>query len=309
MAPPAKRAFLPVALVAVLSIVLVLLAVLQYRWSLEISRAERTRIQSSLNASVTQFRQEFYRELTQISTAFHGDLAAEPADFWSSYAERYQTWSRTSTRPDLVANVFVWQAGSGAGARLLQLRPADGQFETVTWPPSLAGLRDRLESEAHQHPAPGPGAMPDLRAFTWTFEQRIPALLRPIFHFSDSPWRRGDGPPARQLLGFAIVELNAGALDRMLGELAQRYFSGPDGFVYNVEVLGAPPESKVIYRSDPALTPESVDPPDARVPLVPVSPAQNRALENAPPANPALAEEAPVTAPAADRSLPVPASH
>src|ERR1700683_4513820 len=147
MASPAKRAFLPITLVTVLAAVLVLLAVLQYRWSLEISRAERTRIEASLNTSVNQFRQEYYRELTQVSTAFHSDPAAEPDDFWSSYAERYQEWARTATRPDLVANVFVWQAGTPEDTRLLQLRTPDGQFEPVDWPASLTGLRARVEEE------------------------------------------------------------------------------------------------------------------------------------------------------------------
>src|ERR1017187_10110725 len=169
MAPPAKPAFLWIALVAVLAAVLGLLAVLQYRRSLEISRAERTRIEASLNTSVSQFRQEFYRELTQVSTAFHSDPTAEPDDFWSSYAERYQAWARTATHPDLVANVFVWQAGTpnpDSAPRLLQLRPADGQFEAVDWPASLAGLRagmERMEEEARQTPGPGfEGAPPEL---------------------------------------------------------------------------------------------------------------------------------------------------
>ncbi len=73
MAPQSKRAFLRLSVVGFLAAVLVLLAVLQYRWSLEISRAERTRIEASLNTSVNQFRQEFYRELAQVTTAFHSD--------------------------------------------------------------------------------------------------------------------------------------------------------------------------------------------------------------------------------------------
>jgi len=299
MAPPAKRAFLRIALVAALSAVLVLLAVLQYRWSLEISRAERTRIEASLNTSVHQFRQEFYRELTQVSTAFHSDPTAEPDDFWSSYAERYQAWARTATRPDLVANVFVWQAGTGnpdSASRLLQLRPADGEFEAVDWPASLAGLRGRVEVEARQPPGPGPGGPPpELRSFAWTLEERIPALVRPIYKFSGPRWRRG-GPPPRQaepsaprrvVLGFAIVELNRAALDRLLGELAQRYFAGPDGFIYNVVVVSGAPDGKVIYRSDPQLTAASLNPPDARAALVPSTPAENRAVEGAPPRDPA----------------------
>jgi signal transduction histidine kinase len=268
-------------LVAALAAVLVLLAVLQYRWSLEISRAERTRIEASLNTSVNQFRQEFYRELTQVSTAFHSDPTAEPDDFWSSYAERYQAWARTATRPDLVANVFVWQAGGP----LRQLRPADGEFEPVDWPASLAGLRARVEEEPRQPPGPGPGG-------AWTLEERIPALVRPIYNISGPRWRRFGGaprqaeppaPPPRVVLGFAIVELNRAALDRLLGELAQRYFAGPDGFIYNVVVVSGAPDGKVIYRSDPELTAASLNPPDARAALVPSTPAENRAIEGAPP--------------------------
>jgi signal transduction histidine kinase len=301
MASPAKRAFLPITLVTVLAAVLVLLAVLQYRWSLEISRAERTRIEASLNTSVNQFRQEFYRELTQVSTAFHSDPAAEPDDFWSSYAERYQEWARTATRPDLVANVFVWQAATPEDTRLLQLRTADGQFEPVDWPASLTGLRARVEEESRQPAGPGPGGTPpELRFFAWTLEERIPALVRPIYNFSGPGWRRGEGPaaqmgappsrqarppaPPRVILGFAIVELNRAALDRLLGELAQRYFAGPDGFIYNVLVVSGTPDGKVIYRSDPQLTAASLNPPDARAALVPATPAENRAVEGLPPA-------------------------
>ncbi|HUE25046.1 MAG TPA: HAMP domain-containing sensor histidine kinase [Bryobacteraceae bacterium] len=303
MASSGKRAFLPIALVATLATVLVLLAVLQYRWSLEISTAERTRIEASLNTSLNQFRQEFYRELSQVSTAFHSDPAAEPDDFVSGYAERYQEWTRTATRPDLVANVFVWQAGTPRGSRLLQLRPADGQFDPVDWPASLAGLRagmERMEAEARRPSGPDPGGVPpELRSFAWTLEERIPALVRPIYNFAGPLWRRGAGlpgmagnprprqaeapAPQRVILGFAVVELSRAALDRLLGELAQRYFAGPDGFIYDVVVVSGGLDSKVIYRSDPQLTAASLNPPDARAGLVPATPAENRAVEGMPP--------------------------
>lgn len=289
MAPPAKRAFLRIALVAVLAAVLVLLAVLQYRWSLEISRAERSRIEASLNTSVNQFRQEFYRELTQVSAAFHSDPMPGPDDFWSRYAERYQAWARTASRTDLVSNVFVWQAGTPAAARLWHLLPADGRFEPLAWPASLAGLQARMKEDARLAPGPGPGgAPPELRPFAWTLEERIPALVHPIYNFSGPPWRRTvAAPPARVLLGFIIVELNRAALDRLLGELAQRYFAGPDGFIYNVVVVSGAPDGEVIYRSNPQLTAVSLNPPDARAALVPATPAESRSLEGAPPRDPA----------------------
>lgn len=291
MATTTKRAYAPIAFVVVLAAVLVLLAVLQYRWSLEISRAERTRIETSLNASMNQFRQEFYRELGQVSSAFRADPTADPRDFWSSYADHYQEWVRTSARPDLVANVYVWRSDA---AKLLQLRTADGQFEAVEWPASLADLRAGIERMAS---APGGAAdgPPELRAFAWTLEERIPALVRPIFNFSGPAWRRGaqrqaepSGSPAAQrvLLGFGIIELNRGTLDRMLGELAQRYFAGADGFIYNVLVVSGGPDSRVIYRSDPQLTAAALNPPDAKAALAPSTPAESRGIDGAPPRMP-----------------------
>src|SRR5579871_5243324 len=159
MAPVTKRAFLPVALVVVLSAVLILLAVLQYRWSLEISRAEKTRIETALNTSMNQFRLEFYRELTQVSTAFRGDPTAAPQDVWTAYADRYQEWARSAARPDLVANVYVWQA---AGGKLQQL--TDGQFTSADWPAELVEMRAGMEHMT-ESPGPNPDVPPELRAF------------------------------------------------------------------------------------------------------------------------------------------------
>ena len=269
-------------LAGVMAAVLVLLAVLQYRWSLEISRADRTRIESSLNTSVTQFRQEFYRELAQVSTAFHSDPAAEPDDLLQTYADRYEEWSRTATHPDLVGNVFIWREG-----KLLMLRPADGSFAPVDWPAPLAVLRSRVENESSQPPYPPAGPGPPVRAYLWTLEERIPALMRPLFDNS-GPRPRGRGlrgGPPRTLLGFVILELNRPALERMLGELAQRYFSGPDGFIYNVAVVSRP-DGQVIYRSDPQAGIASAETPDAQSPLLPGTPAESRAIEAPPPPRP-----------------------
>jgi signal transduction histidine kinase len=267
-------------LVGLMAAVLVLLAVLQYRWSLEISRADRTRIETSLNTSVAQFRQEFYRELSQVSTAFHSDPAADPGDLLQTYADRYEEWSRTATHPDLVSNLFIWRDG-----KLLMLRPADGSFAPVDWPASLGTLRSRVEDESRQPPYPpaGPGG-PPLRSFAWTLEERIPALMRPVFDTS-GPRPRGRGGPPRTLLGFVILELNRPALERMLGELAQRYFSGPDGFIYNVAVVSRP-DGQVIYRSEPQVSAASAEPPDAQALLLPFTPGETRAIETPPPPRP-----------------------
>jgi signal transduction histidine kinase len=272
-----QRSILRLGVVAVLAAILVLLAVQQYRWSLEVSRAERARIEASLNTSVSQFRQEFYRELLQVCSAYHREPGAEADDFWTGYAEGYQTWARTASRPDLVANVFVWQAGFGASSRLLQLRPALNQFEAVEWPAGLADLHGRLEVQLRDRPQP---LGPEARLFAWTLEEQIPALVRPVSNMTRPRWRRDGGPPEPpHLLGFVIVELNSAVLEKnLLGELAQRFFAGPDGFIYNVAVVGGGPNGKIIYRSDPQLTREALTPSDARTRLLASTPADFRVM-------------------------------
>src|SRR5262249_29394472 len=144
---PASRDYTRIVLVGVLVVVLVALAVMQYHWSLAVSRAERTRIEASLNASVSQFRQEFYRELSQAAATFHTDPEGPAGEFWSAYGEQYQAWMRTAQRPDLIANLYVWPVGT-PDFKLLRLRAADGRFETADWPTELSGLRGFMEQES-----------------------------------------------------------------------------------------------------------------------------------------------------------------
>jgi signal transduction histidine kinase/Tfp pilus assembly protein PilE len=281
--PSPQRPLLRLGVVAVLAAILALLAVQQYRWSLEVSRAERARIEASLNTSVSQFRQEFYRELLQVCSAFHREPGAEADDFWTGFAEGYQTWARTASRPDLVANVFVWEAGPGASSRLLQLRPALNQFEPVEWPARLEDLHARLAGQLHDRPQP-PGA--EARLFAWTLEEQFPALVRAVSNMTRPRWRRDGGGPLEppHPLGFVIVELNGTVLEKnLLGELAQRFFAGPDGFIYNVAVVGGGPDGKIIYRSDPQLTRESLTPSDARTRLLASTPADFRVMAGGPP--------------------------
>jgi signal transduction histidine kinase len=274
MAPAPKRPVLQLGVVAVLAAVLVLLAVLQYRWSLAVSRAERARIEASLNASVSQFRQEFNRELAQVCSAFHREPLPEPDTFWEAYAERYQAWSRTATHPDLVANVYVLRGEERGGSRLLLLHPTANQFEPADWPTQISGLRPRLEKELRGPAEPtGPETRPsppEMRLFGWRFEERIPALVHPVYQMPERPWRRGaPAGPHPRVLGFVILQLSGPALEQhLLAELAQRYFTGPEGFIYNVAVISGDSGGTFIYRSDSRITADSLNPPDARSPLL-----------------------------------------
>ena len=70
MKPRPRQSWPFLVVIAALGIILVLLAVLQYRWSGQISAAERARMQAILNTSAGQFRGELVSELHRICSAF-----------------------------------------------------------------------------------------------------------------------------------------------------------------------------------------------------------------------------------------------
>ena len=62
------------AVVAGLAVILIVLAVLEYRWSKDVSEAASVRMHASLQSSVMAFRQDLYRELASYLPA----VAAHP---------------------------------------------------------------------------------------------------------------------------------------------------------------------------------------------------------------------------------------
>ena len=132
-----RRSWLSLLVVSALGIILVLLAVLQYRWSGQVSEAERERMQANLNTAVSQFRSEFSFELQRICMAFQfgpGDL---PGRDWPRYAQQYDNWLLTAPDARLVAIIYIWDQEAEPASHLLKLNPAAHAFEPIPWPSSL----------------------------------------------------------------------------------------------------------------------------------------------------------------------------
>ncbi len=70
-------------------------------------------------------------------------------------------------------------------------------------------------------------------------------------------------------MGWVIIELNLTFLrTHLLPELAQRYFSGPEGFASEVAVIDESGGRRVIFSSDPGVENESLGPADAVIDLL-----------------------------------------
>lgn len=260
----------PVAAIAAVSgmvTVVVLLAVLQYRWTGELSRGAEERMRDALAASMRRFREDFSRELNHICALFQPDPAAPPSLLQDYALSRYGDWAGATEDREMLAGVYIWRL-DGPAPRLLMLDRVSFRFVETRWPAELATLREYLtsqcwdlawtsEREAYRHP--------------WVLHEESAAMAQALFYVS--PGERGPAGQA-QHLGFLILQLDRGRLARrFLPLLVARHFGpGPErGFLVSVREAGHP--ERVLFESDPA-HPVSAAYPDAQVDLL--DPANDR---------------------------------
>jgi len=269
-----------------LTVVLLALAVLQYRWSGQVSEAEATRMKARLDSSAMAFRQDLSRELALVCRPFRNDLESDRAGVLASYAEAYRSWKQGTTHVNLIANVYlVYKSGQGP-VRMWRLDPARGAFKPDQGPNPLGQLPELLAGVLRE---PSPVGMirgtrpgqdygqeaglppPDQRAARgqrspsqglrrnpfgepWGIVQAIPALVHPILSNTSEESGR---PPGPHLFGFVIVQLAPEILSQQVfAELAERHFGA--GMDYQVAVLGV--NGAPAYSSDPSFEhPETAD--------------------------------------------------
>jgi signal transduction histidine kinase len=153
--PSGKSALWPVVVCA-LGAVLVTLGVLQYRWSKEISAAAASRMRADLLRSMSNFRQDFLRELAGVAVALEPNYSYG-TDF-ESYARRFANWRRAASYPGMVQDVYIWQR-EPAPSQFLKVKSPGEEPERVDWPAALVQFRAMmtrsLPSSRLLLPAPG----------------------------------------------------------------------------------------------------------------------------------------------------------
>ena len=257
MISPSKEKILTWGLPIAMACVLIILAVMQYRWSREVSEAARNRMQANLQMSLMNLRQDFARELAAMCLDMQSDAASSSAEA-KGLSEKLQRWQQTASHPGLVASVYLWDVSSHNS--LLRLSPAGARFETNPWPKNLAELHRFLSSDFMREPAPrqrritprpqGEDRPPSAGRVEFpppaAIDQSVPALIVPA--------TRGPTPHENGLASsWLIVELDSGVLrDRVFPDLVERYFGEPKSSDYEVAVVGGSLEQpQVLYSSLP----------------------------------------------------------
>ena len=235
------------------------LAILQFRWTGEISRTEQQRLKTALATGVRNFTDEFSFDFQQLCARFEVDPELPASTLEARLARQYESWQRTASHAGLVAGVDLWRIGGPRGPYLESLDPSGQRFQEIAWPASRSALRNLLAEK--QQALPSPISDREAVYYPWTFFEAGPALIRPLFGMFSTE----EGVEAQvQPVGFEIVELDPGLLAKQyLPDLAERNFGGL-GFA--VAVRGAKFVDQPIFTSELDM-PAAVSAPDATVNL------------------------------------------
>jgi signal transduction histidine kinase len=242
---------LPIAIAAVLVLLLAVLAMLQWQWIGEVSAMERHRMTVSLLAAGSHFTEDFDREVTRAFLYFHPGLMELPESRLDRVLRQYDRWNAETPYPRLVRDIFLMRPGSDGGTGLEVLWPAEHRFVACPWPPELAALRQRLEAASRSPHAPDSPI--DSRNLTLAAD--VPGLVINL-GFPPPP---GSLPspdahaPADPLAGaYLLVRLDQKTISgEIFPALTRRYFESAQGTGYALAVKTKDNSGTTVFLSDP----------------------------------------------------------
>lgn len=95
-------------------VILLCLAVVQYRWIGQVSEAERERLQAGLESATLRFAGDFNGEFVRILQALNPGGPRFAPQAAEEYAERFARWKEESAFPGLVKDL-IWRQGLSSG--------------------------------------------------------------------------------------------------------------------------------------------------------------------------------------------------
>jgi signal transduction histidine kinase len=234
-------------LASVLAALLLALAALQWRWLGQISADERDRMQTSLRTQVTQFTQEFDRELTRAYFWLQADRGASPGVTAAhDSVGHFQRWFSSAPHPGLVRRIYVVSVPHAGepGASSVVVRAYDPEREMLeaTMPPAeLSPIIETLKSLPEPGPERGPGTLapPVVAAGPALVIPRPPVPIvnaggTIIFSRDQRPW------------DYTVVLLDPAFIrDTFLPELLARHFGEAGASAYRVSIVDRASQAQV----------------------------------------------------------------
>lgn len=232
-----------------MGVLLVVLAVLQYRWLGDVSTAERDRMRANLQTRANDFAQAFDSQITRVFTTFHVDPERLDADPAATLGESYGRLPVNLAPPGLVKGIFIVNPADADNNTVQRFRPEASRIDTVSMPPEL---RDWIARLRRALPTGSGAASPLLIADA--VDATLPGFVIAVPHVKRTS-TNGQltvlADPA-SLARAVVVELDPEVLrEHVLWPLLRKYFGDAD---YLVTVVRRDDPSRVIFADDPRVT-------------------------------------------------------
>ena len=230
------------------------LSVMQYRWTGELSRAEAEHLRTELKEQAQLFCRAFDSVLTDnCQTLLPADEPMNDGNREAIHADLFQKW-KSGNPPPLFSRVAI-AVSTPDGAQLLEQNLTTGQLVPLPWPPAWDAFHQFLSPESRIGPQAfeKPGGMlimlPVSDGQPW--KPRPPNSPSSGTEFrNDGGPPHGPGPGPARLDEWMLFELDSNYLCKVwLPKLIRRHLN-PDGQTLNdVEVKTTPSPGAVIFST------------------------------------------------------------
>lgn len=230
--------------VVVLVLLLVLLATLQYRWIAQLSEAERTRLEASLQRATTEFCEDFDREITNAYTIFNRSQSADEQELPQLLNDRLREWRSRAMWPEMVKELSIIRLTDTNEIVLLRFNEATQSLLQVPWDEDLLPVRSSLANPGRGLPAVAarlPGLVMVIQG------RRVPEA-GPPFEWS---------PPRDHLLVRFDLDFIRGTI---LPQLAATHLGHKGDLDYAITVSPADRPEQIIFQTGGRPSPPSVKP-------------------------------------------------
>jgi signal transduction histidine kinase len=267
-----------------IAVLLIALALLQYRLDTQIRQTTEILFGADLESLMMKWHLDLYGEFSTICIALQVGPDSGARDTWQDYLHRYQDWRQAAinssfaeniySNPDVVSDIYIFQASRGGNAPLLRLNAHAGAIERAGKPAELQDLLSHLQRNSSNlktalrawegadsfYTGGRKAQMESLPAHKlrtnaitgWQFEESIPAIVHPILHHRRIPHYGTRGSDADAPVDWVVIVLNQDTIrHRIFPQLAQRYFAGGQGLEYKLAVIALGKTSRLLYSSDP----------------------------------------------------------
>ena len=232
-----------------LAILILILVILQVRWTGEISRVQRRDLQVRLDEKLESCARDFDREITRLYYSF--SIQAPGADlfdlqgFSAEVANRNEQWRKTSAYPQLIKSIWLMTSSPAGPYRFDE---KTGEFEPAEWNPDLEKLRRHLavwfeETKNREVGQNKPLFSPDPLSILTGWESLT----------GSSPLQgHSGGEYWTCLVGFIDPVV---IRDQMMPDLARRYFFLQGRPEFHLVIEGKETGNPILYQSAPDVYP------------------------------------------------------